>query len=195
MNRMTKRIMYVCAASVFDGLKPLDDLLEPADHRRACKRTPYVADAAHDDRHEGLYDVLLSDLRRHLSEQTDRNACDACDTGAKTECKHVDAFGVYSHRRRHSGVLCDRAHFEAETRPVHDQQKDREKNQREHEDRDPDVADRNDVVDDERAVEPVRRRQGACLSAERCSSLTAGAQWRSRMSQGASREGDDRANG
>ena len=58
------------------GVQELDPLLEPTDHRRPRQRAPDIADAAHNDGHEALNDIVAAHLRGHLGKQPDGDTSD-----------------------------------------------------------------------------------------------------------------------
>ena len=112
----------------------LEQLVGEADHQRAKRRAPQVADAAEHDDHEAVDDVALAEIGRDVVDLRKRDPGDPGNAGAEPEGQHVDPRGRDAHRRRHAAVLRHRAHLQAERRRAQHQLQPGEDESGEHDD-------------------------------------------------------------
>ena len=86
-------------------------------------------------------DIALAEIRADIVDLRQRDARDARDTRAEPEGERVDAAGADAHRGRHSPVLRDRAHLEAEAREAQQPEQEHEDTEREADDPEPAIGD------------------------------------------------------
>ncbi len=73
-----------------------------------------IADAADDDGHEAVDDVVLAEARADVADLREERAGQAGQAAAEGEGQHVDPLGAHAHAGGHVAILHDGADEQAE---------------------------------------------------------------------------------
>ena len=112
----------------------LEQLVDDPERHAADQRAPQVADAAEHHHHERVDDVGLSEVGTDVGQLAERHAGHAGDAGAEAERHRVHPLAANAHRARHRAVLRHGADVEAQPRALEHDEQDREHEQREDDD-------------------------------------------------------------